>query len=94
MKNSAASQRLMFLRLVVCAQLSHPDIAEPHRVVVVLQYQRILRGLRHIVRHLSIHHRAHRLLVVLHKHSVEDNRDDRGLQNLSPSRRGASKKMS
>ena len=62
----------LLLRLVVRAQPPDPDIPEAHLVVMVLQHQRILGGLRLVVGQLAVQRGPIAALVIVHQHSVEE----------------------
>src|ERR1051325_8866453 len=76
-----------FLRRSVpirCGQSANPDVAEAHRVPVILQFDRAFddRGLV-VVGEVTMAGRAEVGRVVLHEYAVAKRRDDRGLRHLA-----------
>src|SRR5947209_1118893 len=57
-------------RLIVAAQLADPNIAKADLRVVVLQRERLLRGVRCIGAHRAVRHASGDLLVVMHQDAV------------------------
>src|SRR5207249_10404999 len=59
-------------RSAALAQLPDPNVAEPHRIAVVLQAEGQLRRVRLVRRPGLVRGRSRQLLVVLHEHAVQE----------------------
>src|SRR5687767_12373952 len=59
-------------RAVVPAQTTDPDVAVAHGLLMVLQHQRGLGGLRRVTGHCAVDCRPHQLLAVVQQDAVEE----------------------
>src|SRR5215472_15187994 len=64
-------------------KLANPDVAEAHRITVILQGQRCFVGARFIGWPRLVRRWARQFDVILHQHAIEENRHSRGAKQLS-----------
>src|SRR4051812_27737915 len=69
-------------RLLRPGNFANPDIAEPHRLGVVLYAQRLLSGMGRVNAVLSPDGRADKLVVILHQDAVENHRHHSRFEEL------------